>query len=41
MKELSIELIFANTAQAKGRIEKVNRTFLIFLNTKLFIFFFN
>jgi len=26
-KELGIELIFANTAQAKGRVEKVNRTF--------------
>jgi len=26
MKELGIELIFAETAQAKGRVEKVNRT---------------
>ena len=26
MKELGVELIFANTAQAKGRVEKVNRT---------------
>ena len=26
-KELNIELIFANTAQAKGRVEKVNYTF--------------
>ncbi|MBU1886029.1 ISNCY family transposase [Patescibacteria group bacterium] len=26
-KELGIELIFANTAQAKGRVEKVNYTF--------------
>ncbi len=26
-KELGIELIFANTAQAKGRVEKVNFTF--------------
>lgn len=26
MKELGIELIFANIAQAKGRVEKVNRT---------------
>lgn len=26
MKELSIELIYANTAQAKGRVERVNQT---------------
>ena len=26
-KELDIELIFANTAQAKGRVERVNKTF--------------
>lgn len=26
-KELSIELIFANSAQAKGRVERVNQTF--------------
>jgi hypothetical protein len=26
MKELNIELIFANTAQAKGRVERINQT---------------